>query len=113
MKPVNKTVVYHTPCHLERSGNTMFTIELLKSIPGIKLKVLDSQCCGSAGTYGFKSENYAASMAIGEGLFKQIEESDADLAITDCETCKWQIEENTALTCIHPVSLIAQAIAAE
>ncbi|MCV6005712.1 anaerobic glycerol-3-phosphate dehydrogenase subunit C, partial [Escherichia coli] len=50
MKPVNLKVVYHTPCHLERSGNVMFTIELLRMIPGLELIVLDSECCGLAGT---------------------------------------------------------------
>lgn len=111
MKPLNKTVVYHTPCHLERSGDNVFTIELLKMIPGLKVQVLDSECCGLAGTYGYKSENYQASMNIGQGLFDKINTADADYAISDCETCKWQIEENTSLECLHPISLIAQALA--
>ncbi|CAH8196398.1 anaerobic glycerol-3-phosphate dehydrogenase subunit GlpC [Vibrio aestuarianus] len=111
MKPVNLKVVYHTPCHLERSGNVMFTIELLKMIPGLELIVLDSECCGLAGTYGFKEENYNVSMKIGSHLFDSIKASQADYAITDCETCKWQIEENTALETIHPISLLAMAIA--
>ncbi|MDE1211182.1 anaerobic glycerol-3-phosphate dehydrogenase subunit C [Vibrio aestuarianus] len=111
MKPVNLKVVYHTPCHLERSGNVMFTIELLKTIPGLELIVLDSECCGLAGTYGFKEENYDVSMKIGSHLFDSIKASQADYAITDCETCKWQIEENTALETIHPISLLAMAIA--
>ncbi|MCE7627671.1 anaerobic glycerol-3-phosphate dehydrogenase subunit C, partial [Vibrio fluvialis] len=111
MKPVNLKVVYHTPCHLERSGNVMFTIELLRMIPGLELIVLDSECCGLAGTYGFKAENYDVSMKIGSHLFDSIKASDADFAITDCETCKWQIEENTALETIHPISLLAQALA--
>ncbi|MGJ7095434.1 anaerobic glycerol-3-phosphate dehydrogenase subunit GlpC [Vibrio hannami] len=110
MKPLNKTIVYHTPCHLERSGENVFTIELLKMIPGLNVVVLDSECCGLAGTYGFKEENYDVSMRIGASLFEQINSSDADYAITDCETCKWQIEENTKLDCIHPISLIAEAL---
>ncbi|GAB3523998.1 anaerobic glycerol-3-phosphate dehydrogenase subunit GlpC [Photobacterium alginatilyticum] len=111
MKPVNKKVVYHTPCHLERTGGSLYTIELLKMIPGLELVVLDSQCCGLAGTYGFKTENYDTSMAIGNKLFKQIRQENADFAITDCETCKWQIEENTDLETIHPVSVLAMALA--
>ena len=50
---------------------------LLRLIPGLQLEVLDSQCCGIAGTYGFKTENYAVSQAIGAPLFRQIEESGA------------------------------------
>ncbi|MEI4968423.1 retention module-containing protein, partial [Aeromonas caviae] len=42
---------------------------VLRAIPGVKVTVLDSQCCGIAGTYGFKSENYDTSQAIGQGLF--------------------------------------------
>lgn len=100
----------HTPCHLERSGGAVFTIEVLKMIPGLEVVVLDSECCGLAGTYGFKEENYDVSMKIGDDLFSKIRRSNADYAITDCETCKWQIEENTQLECIHPVSLIAEAL---
>jgi glycerol-3-phosphate dehydrogenase subunit C len=110
LKPVNKTIVYHTPCHLERSGLAIFTIELLRTIPGLNVIVLNSECCGSAGTYGFKKENYDVSMKIGKGLFEQIKQSDADFALTDCETCKWQIEENSDLETIHPVSLLAQCL---
>jgi Fe-S oxidoreductase len=69
---------------------------------GLELTVLDSRCCGIAGTYGFKRENYATSQAIGAPLFRQIEESGADIVVTDCETCKWQIEMSTSKRCEHP-----------
>ncbi len=59
--------------------------------PGLQLEVLDSQCCGIAGTYGFKTENYAVSQAIGAPLFRQIEESGADLVVTDCETANGRL----------------------
>nr|VXZ82215.1 Anaerobic glycerol-3-phosphate dehydrogenase subunit C [Klebsiella pneumoniae] len=42
-------------------GWSLYTLELLRLIPGLQLEVLDSQCCGIAGTYGFKTENYAVS----------------------------------------------------
>ncbi len=103
-------VVYHTPCHMEKMGWSLYTLELLRLIPGLTLTVLDSQCCGIAGTYGFKSENYATSQAIGAPLFRQIEESGADLVVTDCETCKWQIEMSTSKRCEHPITLLAQAL---
>ncbi|ADD57322.1 anaerobic glycerol-3-phosphate dehydrogenase subunit GlpC [Escherichia coli] len=111
LKPLPLKVVYHTPCHMEKMGWTLYTLELLRNIPGLELTVLDSQCCGIAGTYGFKKENYPTSQAIGAPLFRQIEESGADLVVTDCETCKWQIEMSTSLRCEHPITLLAQALA--
>ncbi len=37
-----------------KNGLDADTLELLRNIPGLELTVLDSQCCGIAGTYGFK-----------------------------------------------------------
>lgn len=110
LRPLSLRVAYHTPCHLEKMGWTAYTLALLQRIPGIELIVLDSQCCGIAGTYGFKKENYATAQGIGAPLFQQIEDSGADLVITDCETCKWQIEMSTGKPCEHPITLLARAL---
>lgn len=103
-------VAYHTPCHMEKLGWSYYSIELLKMIPSVELTVLDSQCCGIAGTYGFKKENYETSQAIGESLFRKIEALGCDLVATDCETCKWQIEMSTSKKVEHPLSILASAI---
>ena len=104
-------VAYHTPCHMEKLGWSYYSIELLKMIPSVELTVLDSQCCGIAGTYGFKKENYETSQAIGESLFRKIEASGCDIVATDCETCKWQIEMSTSKKVEHPLSILASALA--
>ena len=103
-------VAYHTPCHMEKLGWSYYTIELLKMIPGVEVQVLDSQCCGIAGTYGFKKENYEVSQQIGSRLFRQIEASGVDFVISDCETCKWQIEMSTSKKCEHPISVLARML---
>ena len=103
-------VAYHTPCHMEKLGWAYYSIELLKLIPNIELTILDSQCCGIAGTYGFKKENYKTSQDIGEPFFKQIEALDIDYVVTDCETCKWQIEMSTSKPCEHPISILANTL---
>lgn len=110
MKPLNLTVVYHVPCHLERMGGALDTIDLLQSIPGVDLKLIHSECCGISGTYGFKSELYDISQKIGEDVFKRIDEVKPDVVVTDCETCKWQIEMNTPYETLHPVTLMARAL---
>ena len=106
----HKRVAYHTPCHMEKLGWGVFSERLLRRIPGVELTLLDSACCGIAGTYGFKKENYEASQAIGEKLFEQIRAVDPEVVACDCETCKWQIEMSTGHSVEHPVSILAQAI---
>ncbi|MDE7443259.1 MAG: anaerobic glycerol-3-phosphate dehydrogenase subunit C, partial [Muribaculaceae bacterium] len=61
-----KRVTYHTPCHMEKLGWSIYSVSMLRMIPGLELIMLPSQCCGIAGTYGFKKENYQYSQAIGE-----------------------------------------------
>lgn len=103
-------IAYHVPCHLEKLGWAMYTVALLKMIPGVELTVLDSACCGVAGTYGFKGENRKISRDVGENLFKQIRELSPDIVVTDCETCRWQIEMNTEANVMHPLTLLASSI---
>ena len=110
LKPMPLRVAYHTACHMEKSGWVPYTIEVLRKIPQLEIVMLNSQCCGIAGTYGFKSENYDTAQAIGNGLFQQIEQGGFDYIISDCETCKWQIDMSTTRQCLHPITLLAMAL---
>lgn len=107
----HKKVTYHVPCHMEKLGWGVFTEKLLRMIPGVEFTLLDSACCGIAGTYGFKKENYAASQAIGAPLFEQIRAVDPEVVACDCETCKWQIEMSTGYPVANPLSILAEALA--
>ncbi|AZI13500.1 anaerobic glycerol-3-phosphate dehydrogenase subunit GlpC [Avibacterium paragallinarum] len=103
-------VAYHTACHVDKAGWAPYTLALLKLIPDLEVVMLPSQCCGIAGTYGFKAENYEVSQAIGKTLFEHIEEGQFDFVISECETCKWQIDMSTSVTCLHPITLLAKSI---
>lgn len=103
-------VAYHTACHMGKLGWSFFSISLLRMIPGMELIALPQECCGIAGTFGFKTENYEFTQKIGSPLFDLIRESGADYVSTDCETCKWQIEMNTSLQVLNPISILAAAL---
>ena len=109
-KDYKAKIAYHTPCHMERLGWGIFSTELLRMIPGVELTVLDSNCCGIAGTYGFKKENYEVSQTIGKPLFDQIARVKPDFVACDCETCKWQIEMSTEKVVKNPISVLAEAL---
>lgn len=112
-KDYKKRVAYHTACHMEKLGWAIYSTSLLRMIPGLDFVMLDSQCCGIAGTYGFKKENYRTSQGIGAPLFRPIESLGLDYVATDCETCKWQIEMSTSVPVMHPVSILAEALDVE
>ena len=115
VKPVWKEgwkarAAYHCPCHQERVGLGILTVELLKMIPGMQLTELDSNCCGIAGTYGFKKENFKVSQMIGKALFEDIAAAAPEFVACECETCKWQIEMSTGVPVKNPVSILAEAL---
>jgi len=103
-------LAYHTACHMQKLGWQPYSIGLLKMIPGLQLEVLPQECCGIAGTFGFKKENYPHSQKIGSKLFKLISESGCGAVVTDCETCKWQIEMSTGLKIYNPISVLVSAL---
>lgn len=109
-KDFKMKAAYHTPCHLQKLGNQIYSIALLKMIPGLDLKVLEQRCCGISGTFGFKKENYAISQKIGSQLYERIYAANPEVVITDCETCKWQIEGACGIPVFNPISILTQAL---
>ena len=109
-KDFKMKAAYHTPCHLQKLGNQIYSIALLKMIPGLDLKVLEQKCCGISGTFGFKKENYAISQKIGSQLYERIYAVNPEVVITDCETCKWQIEGACGIPVFNPISILVQAL---
>jgi len=105
-KPVEMRVVYHQPCQ-HRAQKTGYDIaELLQKIPGIELSPIEKVCCGIAGTFGYKQENFDLSMMMGEPLFKQIRELSPDYVLTGTGTCQVQIHQGTDIPAIHPVTIL-------
>ena len=109
-KPLRMKLAYHTACHMQKLGWQDYTIRLLQMIPGVELTVLDQNCCGISGTFGFKKEYYDYSQAIGSKLFADIAEAAPDAVVTECETCKWQIEMSTGIPVMNPLSVLAAAL---
>ena len=108
-RPLPLTVPYHAPCQQQGHGIGKPALDLLALIPELRTIELDADCCGVAGTYGLKKEKYEISMAVGDRLFHQVQDSDPDVAACDSETCRWQIEHATGVHAVHPVELLHRA----
>jgi glycerol-3-phosphate dehydrogenase subunit C len=84
-------------------------LDLMEMIPGVKIKLVQADCCGIAGTYGYKKEKYQIGLDVGQPVFEQVLATNSEMAVCDSETCRWQIAHATGATLIHPVELLAQA----
>ncbi len=103
-------VTYHAPCHLKVQEIGKPAWELLKKIQNLNFKeIADDTCCGMAGTFGLTSKNYDLSLKIGSNLFDQLSKIDASFILTECPTCKIQIEQITRAKVIHPIQILDMA----
>ena len=82
--------------------------DLIRLIPGIQVDQIE-YCSGHDGTWGVKKNTYPMSLQIGSKLFKGLEESKADLFVTDCPLSSIQIEHVTGQRAIHPIQVLDQA----
>jgi len=98
---------YHTPCHLKAQHLQGSTKEVLKLVPGVTVEEIDAGCCGIAGTFGFKKDNYELSMKIGKNITDKLNKMDYDQVLTDCDACKMQIKEGIDDEIIHPIQVLA------
>ncbi len=111
LHPIPLILGYHVPCQYRahRLGTPGF--ELLNLIPGLSIVDSHATCCGIAGTYGYKAEKYAISMAVGKPLFNFLtgDLKNSPVVVCDSETCRWQITHATGKPAIHPVELLAKS----
>jgi len=108
-RPVPISVVYHNACHSIAQGITEEPIRLLKLVPGVEVRPIEDSCCGIAGTYGMRAENYDRAMAIGDPLFREIGRTKAEAILTGCGTCNIQIANGIKRPVVHTMTILRQA----
>ncbi len=108
-KPVPISVVYHNACHSVAQGIIEEPIKLLKLVPGVEVRPIEDSCCGIAGTYGMKAENYERAQEIGAPLFKELHRTKAEAILTGCGTCNIQIAHGAKREVVHTMAILRRA----
>jgi Fe-S oxidoreductase len=122
-----RKVCFHPHCHQRAEGlsedglptGTAATLELLRSC-GFDVEVMNTGCCGMAGTFGYEAEHFDLSMKVGElKLFPQLREMQNrrseiehpnSLVVSSGAACRMQIQQGTGLAAIHPILLVAEVL---
>jgi iron-sulfur cluster protein len=107
--PLADTYLVHGHCHQKSLGIGSAPAELLRLVPGITVRELDTLCCGMVGSFGYKREYVQLSQAIGTRLFEQIGEHAGDVVACGI-SCRSQIEMGTGRTVLHPVEVLVRAL---
>ncbi len=107
LRPINTTLGYHQPCHVRAINQGRAAENLLRLIPGLKVKSLQKGCSGMAGSWGIAKKNYRNSLRAGWGLISALREPDIQIGTTECTSCKMQMEQGTTKPTVHPIKLLA------
>ena len=108
---LKRKALVHGHCHHKSVLKFDSEFELLKRT-GLDFHVLDSGCCGMAGSFGFEADKYDVSVKIGERtLLPAVRNAAKDtLIITDGFSCYQQIEGLTGRKALHIAEVLQMAI---
>ena len=109
--PLRAKALVHGHCHQKALLNPEATACVLDRL-GVDYQVLDSGCCGLAGSFGFERDHYDISMQIGERvLLPAARKADqTTLLITDGFSCREQVEHGAQRRTLHLAQVLRLAL---
>ncbi|MFB6312191.1 MAG: (Fe-S)-binding protein, partial [Salinirussus sp.] len=105
-----ESVAYHGHCNQKALNRDHFAATALDAA-GYAVDPLDSGCCGMAGSFGYESEHYELSIAIGDILADQVTASPAETVVAPGASCRTQLGDHPDTDRpAHPVEKLRDAL---
>jgi FAD/FMN-containing dehydrogenase/Fe-S oxidoreductase len=102
-----KELLLHVHCHqksLESAGDTAYVLQLLL---GAKVNRVKSSCCGMAGSYGMKRENFEMSKKMADlVLLPAIEAFEGEHIVATGTSCRHQIDDLSSRSAVHLMDVL-------
>ena len=107
-----RSIRLHGHCHQKALSSLKSTINMLQLPKNYRVRIINSGCCGMAGSFGYEQDNYQVSMEIGElVLFPALRKEGAESIIAAGGTsCRQQILDGTGRIALHPVEILRAAM---
>lgn len=104
-------VMVHGHCHQKALGAMTPTLEALRSI-GAEPQLIETSCCGMAGSFGYDASHLQVSLAMAEAkLLPAVRQAPPDaLIVADGFSCRHQIQDGAQRGAIHVSQFIAKAL---
>ena len=109
--PFRKKAVVHGHCHHKAVMRMKHENSLFEKM-GLDHQMLDSGCCGMAGSFGFESDKYGVSVAVGERvLLPAVRRAEpSTFVIADGFSCREQISQLTNRNALHTAEVLFLAM---
>ena len=109
---IGANALLHGHCH-QKSFNVMGPVQkVLNKIPGLKVSLIESSCCGMAGAFGYQTETFDVSLKMAElSLLPAVRKADAaTIIVADGTSCRHQIKDGTARHALHVAAVLARSM---
>jgi len=108
LKSADKPVLFHGHCHQKAFAAVAPAMELLKLIPNAQAKLIESSCCGMAGSFGYEAEHIEVSKQMAEAnLLPAIRKAPDSWVVADGTSCRHQIADGTQREAVHIARILA------
>ena len=107
-----KTLKIHGHCHQKALSSTNASFQTLNLPENYTVTIMNTGCCGMAGSFGYEKEHYKVSMQVGEDtLFNKVRNCSPDTEIAAAGTsCRHQIYDGTKRIAKHPITILKEAL---
>ncbi|MDB5939471.1 MAG: hypothetical protein JWP77_1835, partial [Polaromonas sp.] len=111
LKPVSQPILLHGHCHQKAFGAVSPIIDVLKLIPGAQPELIESSCCGMAGSFGYEASHYEVSMQMAElSLLPAVRKQPDAIVVADGTSCRHQIRDGAQVDAVHVAVLLARQL---
>jgi Fe-S oxidoreductase len=106
-KPADKPILLHGHCHQKAFGAVSPILDVLRLIPGARPELIESSCCGMAGSFGYEASHYEVSMQMAEAsLLPAVRKNPDAIVVADGTSCRHQIADGAQREAVHVARLL-------
>ncbi|MDP9007393.1 MAG: 4Fe-4S dicluster domain-containing protein, partial [Pseudomonadota bacterium] len=107
LQEARQQILLHGHCHQKAFGTVNSILEVLKLIPNARPELIQSSCCGMAGSFGYEAAHYDVSMQMAElSLLPRVRERPDAIVVADGTSCRHQIRDGAQREAIPVARLI-------
>ncbi len=111
LKATTQPILLHGHCHQKAFDAVSPIIEVIKLIPGARPELIESSCCGMAGSFGYEAGHYKVSMQMAElSLLPAVRQQPDAIVVADGTSCRQQIHDGAQRAAVHVAVLMARQL---